>query len=323
MLKRFLKYIKLCNALLQDLHKREGISMLFLWIDSMWALFRHGCLIKQYTFGGAYKIPNCKMSDVMTQRRLDYIIKHYNNSQKIHLLKNKNEFNYYFKEWIHRRWLWSRNMSESLFIDLISGNKCLFIKPLNDQEGHGIYVLNNVSTKEYGAYYSKLKNDNVMIEEAIVQHPSMSFNNSAVNTVRVITCLDTHFQPHILRAALRVGIGKSIVDNYSAGGALYDVDVVSGRIDNKGIGHDNKTYIFHPMTNICMLGYQVPNWDMVVECVSNAARLIPQCRFIGWDVAITEFGVELIEGNHNPGLFSLESVGKPYAFSEAIRYFNL
>jgi len=120
-----------------------------------------------------------------------------------------------------------------------------------------------------------------------------------------------------------VGIGKSIVDNFSAGGALYNIDINTGYIDNKGIGHDYNKYIFHPDTNICMLGFQIPNWDNVIKNVCQAAGMIPNCRFIGWDVAVTCNGIELIEGNHNPGLFSMESLGTPFAYDEALRLLNL
>lgn len=58
------------------------------------------------------------------------------------------------------------------------------------------------------------------------------------------------------------------------------------------------------------------------QCCKNSGRKIPQCRFIGWDVAFTEKGVELIEGNHNPGIFTLESTGSPGAYFDVIRALN-
>ena len=323
MIKRFICYIKQCNRLLADLSKNEKIPMVFLWIDSLWALFRHGCLIKQYTHGEFYKIARPFMGRAISQRRLEKIIRNSNQSSHVHILKNKNEFNVYFKEWIQRQWLWSKTMDETLFESMISQHRRLFIKPLDDQEGHGIRVIENVDKASISKVFCELKNENVLIEESIIQHPMMNFGNTSVNTVRIITCLDTKGNTHILRAALRVGIGKAVVDNFSAGGALYDIDVDSGRIDNKGIGHDGRKYIYHPGTDICMLGYQIPNWDILVKGVVKASKLIPQCRFIGWDVAITDDGIELIEGNHNPGLFTIESVGKPCAYKEALGYLNI
>lgn len=320
MLKRITYYFEQCKSLLNALSQSERIPMFFLWLDSTWALLRHGCLIKQYTYGEFYKITRPLMGSVITQKRLEHIINQYNDLSSIHVLKNKNEFNELFNKWVKRDWLWSKSMDEEQFRDFAKRHNRIFVKPLDDQEGHGIMVLEGL----IGGHqeYERLKKENVMIEEAIIQHPLMNFGNSAVNTVRVITCLDTHKKVHILRAALRVGIGKTVVDNFSAGGALYDIDLQSGRIDNKGIGHDGNKYIFHPGTNICMLGFQIPNWDMLVENVSEAALNIAKCRFVGWDVAITTDGIELIEGNHNPGLFTMESVGKPCAYKEALNYLN-
>lgn len=37
--------------------------------------------------------------------------------------------------------------------------------------------------------------------------------------------------------------------------------------------------------------------------------MLPQCRFIGWDIAITDDGIELIEGNHNPDYELMEFFG--------------
>lgn len=321
MIKRVLNYLRQCSDLLLELHKREHVSMFFLWLDSTWALLKHGILIKQYTLGNIYKIPRVKMGGVLSQRRLETLIKQYNDIEYIHYLKNKNEFNAYFKEWVRRGWLYGKEMTEDEFRLLANDGRRLFVKPLDAQEGNGIRMI-TVNDAEVHNVFEALKKENVIIEEAIIQHDKMKFGNNAVNTVRVITCLDEHGKAHILRSALRVGVGNSVVDNFTAGGALYDIDIDYGVIDAKGIGHDYKQLIYHPGTEICMVGYQLPNWKILIESVIKAAEMLPQCRFIGWDVAITKEGIELIEGNHNPGLFTMESLGKPYSYTDAIKMFN-
>ena len=120
----------------------------------------------------------------------------------------------------------------------------------------------------------------------------------------------TTHEVNLFKAVLRVGVGDTVVDNYHQGGCCYEVDVNSGRVCSKGIsanGGDN--IIFHPGTDTCMLGYQIPYWSEVVSGCIEAHKLLPQCRYISWDVAITEKGMELIEGNHNGDYDMIEFVG--------------
>lgn len=44
------------------------------------------------------------------------------------------------------------------------------------------------------------------------------------------------------------------------------------------------------------------------ECL-EAAKLIPQCRYIAWDISVTDSGIEFIEGNHDGDFDLLEFFG--------------
>ena len=61
----------------------------------------------------------------------------------------------------------------------------------------------------------------------------------------------------------------------------------------------------HPLTGTALKGFQIPNWDKAIDVVERAARLaytLPQCRWIGWDLAFLADGdVAIIEGNWRPG----------------------
>lgn len=45
--------------------------------------------------------------------------------------------------------------------------------------------------------------------------------------------------------------------------------------------------------------FQILFWEQTIEIVKKTATLHQENRSIGWDVAITDIGPELIEGNHN------------------------
>ena len=100
-----------------------------------------------------------------------------------------------------------------------------------------------------------------------------------------------------------------LVDNYCAGGCCYEVDLELGVLITPSLSKDHIQHKIHPGTNKIVYGYQIPNWDKVIVDITNAAKMLPQCRFIGWDIAITDNGIELIEGNHNPDYELIEFFG--------------
>jgi len=55
----------------------------------------------------------------------------------------------------------------------------------------------------------------------------------------------------------------------------------------------------HPVTGEAITGFAIPYWKEVVELAKNAALCTPENRSVGWDIAVTAEGPELIEGNHN------------------------
>lgn len=311
------KVLKSCNKLSNEM----GICQIWVYWDYFWCFFRHGCLIDQYTRGHFYQMTEVIRRKAFTQRRLERVIRFYNDSSYIHLLKNKNEFNEFFKDYIRRSWLYSKKMTKESFHKLVENNDELFIKPLDNQEGHGVY---KVKTGElnWEHLYRELILKDVIIETVIKQHKKLMFGNKSVNSARILTVIDSSGSAHVLRAGLRVGVGDSFVDNYSAGGVLYEIDIETGIIDHKGIQGSNYDILFHPGTEFCMLGFEMPYWEEAIISVKKAAESISSCKFIGWDVAFTPEGIELIEGNHNPGLFTMESLGTPGAYYETIKIIN-
>ena len=114
---------------------------------------------------------------------------------------------------------------------------------------------------------------------------------------------------YIIKTILRVGVGASIVDNSHSGGCSYEIDVETGRVVSRGWSHTVTEQIFHPSSEICMLGRQIPFWQETMSMVKRAAEMMPSVTFIGWDVAITEKSPIFIEGNHDPDLDIMEFVG--------------
>lgn len=316
-IKKIINYLKQCHQLCTKVAHLTGNNIIYVLYDYFIAFIKHGCLIKQYYYGKFYSLPRYMRKKAFTQRRLHKVIEKYNSNDYIHLLENKNEFNQYFKAYVNRKWVFSPQMTWKDFNKLFNEVSEIIIKPFDSQEGDGIEIIdtNRTGLKEI---FDKVKNNKSIIEEVVNNCNELDFENKSLNTLRIITFLDSHNVPHILRSSLRAGVGKSVVDNFTQGGILYNIDKATGIINGLGIDHKECLHVFHPGTSIIMLGKRIPFWEEVIDVVTNAAKLIPQIRFIGWDVAITPNGVELIEGNHNPGLFTMESLGSPGAYGDML-----
>ena len=53
----------------------------------------------------------------------------------------------------------------------------------------------------------------------------------------------------------------------------------------------------HPDTGIDLVGFEIPQWDAVVELAMMASTAFDPVGFVGWDIAVTNNGPVLIEGN--------------------------
>ena len=102
---------------------------------------------------------------------------------------------------------------------------------------------------------------------------------------------------HLFSAFLRTGAGSAVVDNLGAGGMAAHIDVDTGLVTTPAIGMDRREYVAHPLSGQVFLGFRVPRWEEAKRTVIAAAKEVPGMRYIGWDVAVTEDGVCLIEGN--------------------------
>ena len=64
---------------------------------------------------------------------------------------------------------------------------------------------------------------------------------------------------------------------------------------------DGSLYTGHPQTGTPIVGFSVPHWDQVFRIALEASEVVPEVGYVGWDIAIREGDVVLIEGNSYPG----------------------
>ncbi len=138
-----------------------------------------------------------------------------------------------------------------------------------------------------------------LVEEYIQQHDEINrLAPTAVNTVRVITQLKEDKTVDIVGCRLRISV-EGVVDNLAAGNIAAFINPETGVITGNGVYSDiTKNEVeFHPITGVRISGFQIPYWKETIALVKEIACVDFRNRSIGWDIAITTTGPDLIEGN--------------------------
>lgn len=121
-----------------------------------------------------------------------------------------------------------------------------------------------------------------------------------MNCIRVYTFIhDDVFQ--FVDAKVSFGIGADIVNATLDSSVFGLVDVNTGIITSDLADYNLVVYKEHPITHFTAKGTQLPRWKEVLELAKKAAYVVPQVAYVGWDIAITDKGPVLIEGNHCGG----------------------
>lgn len=149
----------------------------------------------------------------------------------------------------------------------------------------------------------------------------MRLSASGLNTIRIITQYHQG-QVSVIAARLRISV-NSKTDNLSTGNIAAHIDLEKGRIAGPGIYVDiAKPAVYqHPVTGVDLVGFELPFWKECLKLVKEAAVRIPENRSVGWDVAVTNQGPVLIEGNHNWHYF-LWQMPEKKGYKETIKLFS-
>lgn len=293
----------------RNVKKSAQLSYFKIFIDMIMCSFKYKSSFHDYfTFKFYEKNHKERDSYLTTGRSYEFYTK-LNNAKWIYCFRNKANFNEIFQEFIRRDFIFLKNCTVDRFIEWIKDKECIMAKPNEGVAGRGIekICVKNHNLHELYLYLKRKKLE--LIEDFIKQHDEMNrMNPSSVNTIRIIT---VRWQgcTEIIAAILRIGIGKH-VDNFSAGGIAAPIDIITGEIYRPAISKKElMTYEYHPETKCRIKGFKIPCWNEAVRIAREASKIVPEVRTVGWDIAITKNGAELIEGNDN---WNKDSFQLPY-----------
>lgn len=282
--------------------KRSGKNRLWLMGDMLKCAVKYNAGYIDYKIAAMYKLNDEQRKTVITRGISNDIVRRMNDKAYWHFFDDKTEFNETFKKWIPRQWMLINESTDLEALEMLCRyHDQLIGKPLEGSSGQGIQKYVADDWKEGPkAFLQKMLNDGIgILEEIVVQHEKMaSLCPTSVNTCRIATLLGDK-QQGIVYAFLRIGNGK-VMDNVDCGGMAARIDLKSGRLLTVGADKQGNTFTKHPMTNTSIIGFTIPYWEEAKAMCMEAAAMIPQMRFVAWDVAITPDGPTFIEGNSFP-----------------------
>lgn len=282
---------------------------------------RTGCTYTEYMLYKFYELDEMEQAEVFTIYESKKITAKYNVDKKfVNVLYNKELSNNYFSEYLIRPWCVNTKISFEEFQKKFADSKRIFYKPCISHHGDGAksFEINNGNIKEV---FSKLVSyPKGVVERYICQHSKMNaLAPSAVNTVRVVS-ISSNTQPvmpggtniDIPYVSLKMGGANSVVDNLAGGGLVAAVDLKTGKLITDAVDEEGNVYSRHPATGMIIKGFDIPFFAETLKLVLDAYEKKRFEGYLGWDIAITEDGPEVVEVNTVPGviLFQLPYVAE-------------
>ena len=282
------------------LHQKTGKSRVWLMADMAKCAAKYNAGYIDYKIAEMYRLNDAQRATQITRGVSNSIVARMNDKKFWHFFDNKTEFNELFRDQVKREWLNLTTADEARFAAFLQGRGDIICKPIDGSSGQGILKCTPEDYADPAALYARLKADGIgIVEDKVIQHPDIAaLCPTSVNTICVATLLGDK-KEGIVYAYIRIGNGK-VMENVDCGGMAAPVDLESGVISGVGANKAGEAFEFHPMTNTRIPGTKIPYWDEVKAMCLDAMHVVPQVRFVAWDVAITPDGPVFIEGNSFP-----------------------
>lgn len=296
--KRFYENLKVIG-------KKEHKSPILMFIDSAFCVLITGSGLSDYI---NYKFYNKSWKERKTYATIGYQADFYKVAgldpdkllhNKINFLKNNPE--------LTKRDFYSTDQGIKALKTFLDKHEEFVIKPINGLGGTGVKKMSALEIEDLKDFNDYLDENEMFLEELIVQDKEWGkISPKSINTIRVMTS-NVEGNVNIFCMIARIGNSINLQDNFHQGGSGVLVDTEKGVLVGNATNKDMEEFEVHPVSGIKFDGFKIPYFDEIIKLTKEAALKFPKTIVIGWDVAITNKGPLIIEGNNGPG-FDLPQV---------------
>ena len=270
-------------------------------LDTGWCVFRYGLALTDYLNYKIYRRTKAQRKRYVGVRAQNSFYETVSPSAYKQRYTVKPTFMKEFAAYTRRGFVVPDGENYHEFLDYLQGRSVFMAKPYDGLGGHGVEKMYAKDIEDPKAFFDHCSQNRIFLEDLVVQHPDMNvLCGASVNTMRVMTFND-HGNSRILWMGQRIGNGVNAVDNFHAQGMVCSVDMETGRLKGNAVDKDNREFSHHPTTGVAFDGFQIPCFREAKELVLQAALESDKILVVGWDVAISDQGPVIIEGNRRPG----------------------
>src|SRR5699024_4479292 len=202
-------------------------------------------------------------------------------------------------------------------IQLLKRKGAIAIKLVSGSKGVGFYKISFKNNKfflndeellsdEFIRFLDNL--DGYILTEYILAHTDIrKVYSASPNAIRVGVFNDNG-PPEIFGAFIRFGTKKSgLIEHAIAGGVFCGINIKDGTLFKPKRYHGEQTIDCpnHPDTGIAIKG-KIPHWEHIKNIIQDIGNYVPQLKYIGYDIVITEHGFKILEINSHQSLTNMQ-----------------
>lgn len=286
---------------LKNIAKKENKSYPLMLFDTYYSIIKYGIGLTDYLNYEFYKKSKKERKTYAGIKIQDKFYEIVSPSAYKKRYTIKPDFLADFKKYTKRDFVVPEKDSLEEVKKFIKNHEIFMSKPYDGLGGAEVKKVYSKDIKNVEDYYEECKNNRIFLEEVVKQHKELDrLCKASCNTIRIMT-FNNGGTPEILWAGLRIGNGINPVDNFHAGGMATEIDLETGKLKYPALDKDLNEYDKHPVSQVKFVGFEVPYFKEVKELVKQASLESDKILVVGWDIAVTDKGPVVIEGNRRPG----------------------
>ena len=287
-------------SVIGKISKRSKKPYVYILFDTIICSLKYGAGYMDY-FQFFFENLNGKQRSTYINRTVNNLYhRTLNKREYFHLFNNKHEMLTKYKDFIKRDFVFLDDCSYDDYLEFVKKHPVFMAKPDGGQCGFDIELIDSTGKDLKELYDTLIAHKQNLLEERIVQNSEMNkLYPDAINTLRVVT-INSSGKITVPFVALRIGTGGRHVDNFHSGGCFTVVDS-DGIIRKPALDKENRIYDVHPDTNTSIIDFKIPMYDDIIKQCIKMAEVTPEIGYTGWDMAIGEKGIDVVEANQLPG----------------------